>query len=239
MKLNKYELLNRSYSFVSFEDLALTIAVKNVADNTINFITFNNVRNVIGEINKEDKIITEATVDDEGNKLVEFIVDNQAVKLEYTNYSVCSIKVFENYMALYEDELIEMSGEWESEFSSFGYLKNEAKDLENQRLIIALDTDTNKLVGYLYGHKYKTKNNSATIPENSKVFELEEIYVKREYRSRGIGTTMFKAIEDKLKNEGVTYITLTTKTKDYKKIFHFYIEELGMTFWHARLFKEL
>ena len=239
MKLNKYELLNRSYSFVSFEDLTLTIAVQNKEDNTIHFISFNDVRNVIGEINKEDKIITEATIDDEGNRVVEFIVDNQAVKLEYTNYSVRSIKVFENYIALYEDELIEMSDEWEKEFSSIGYLKNESKDLENQRLIIALDTDTNKLVGYLYGHKYKTRNSSATIPENSKVFELEEIYVKKDYRSMGIGTTMFKAIEDKLKNEGVTYITLTTKTKDYKKIFHFYIEEMGMTFWHARLFKEL
>ena len=239
MKLNKYELLNRSYSFVSFEDLTLTIAVKNKEDNTIHFITFNDVRNVIGEINKEDKIITEATVDDEGNKLLEFIVDNQAVKLEYTNHSVRSIKVFENYIALYEDELIEMSDEWEKEFSSIGYLKNESKDLENQRLVIALDTDTNKLVGYLYGHKYKTRNSSATIPENSKVFELEEIYVKKDYRSMGIGTTMFNAMEEKLKVEGVSYITLTTKTKDYKKIFHFYIEEMGMTFWHARLFKEL
>lgn len=239
MKLNKYELLNRSYSFVSFEDLALTIAVKNIEDNTINFFTFNDVRNVIGELDKDDKIITEVTIDDEGNKLLELIVDNQALKLEYTNYSVCSIKVFENYIALYEDELIEMSDEWEKEFSSFGYLKNESKDLENQRLIIALDTDTNKLVGYLYGHKYKTRNSSATIPQDSKVFELEEIYVKKEYRSMGIGTTMFKAMEEKVKEEGISYITLTTKTKDYKKIFNFYIEELGMTFWHARLFKEL
>lgn len=239
MKLNKYELLNRSYSFVSFEDLTLTIALKNIEDNTINFITFNNVRNVIGEINNTDKIITEANVDDSNEELLELIVDNQALKLEYTNYSVKSIKVFENYIALYEDELIEMSGEWEKEFSSHGYLKNESKDLENQRLIIALDTQTNKLVGYLYGHKYKTINSSATIPANSKVFELEEIYVKKDYRSMGIGTTMFKAIEDKMKKEGVSHITLTTKTKDYKKIFNFYIEELGMTFWHARLFKEI
>ncbi len=239
MKLNKYELLNRSYSFISFENLALTIAVKNIGDNTIHFITFNDVKNVIGEVNNTDKTITEAKVDENGNKLIELIVDNKALKLEYTNYSVCSIKVFENYFALYEDELIEMSGEWEKEFSSHGYLQNETKDLENQRLIIAMDTETNKLVGYLYGHKYKTRNASATIPEDSKVFELEEIFVKKEYRSRGIGTTMFNAIEDKMKQEGVSYITLTTKTKDYKKIFNFYIEELGMSFWHARLFKQI
>ena len=33
MELNKYELLNRSYSFVSFDNSSLTIAVKNLEDN--------------------------------------------------------------------------------------------------------------------------------------------------------------------------------------------------------------
>lgn len=239
MELNKYELLNRSYSFVSFDNSSLTIAVKNLEDKTVNVITLDNVKNVIGDVNITNKIITKCETDDNGNKILDLIIDNQSLKMEYTNYSICSIKVFENYIALYEDELIEMSGEWEKEFSTFGYLKNEAKDLENQRLIIAMDCNTGKPVGYLYGHKYKTINASATIPKNSCVFELEEIFVKKDYRCKGIGTLMFNAIEEKIKKEGISYITLTTATKDYKKIFHFYVEELGMTFWHARLFKDL
>ena len=239
MKLNKYELLNHTYSFVSFENRELTIALKNTSEKTVNLVSLHDVKNVIGDVNLMNQIVTEVEVDSDGKKVLDLIVGNQALKLEYTDYSICSIKIFENYIGLYEDELIEMSGEWESEFSTFGYLKNEAKDLENQRLIIAIDTSTKKPVGYLYGHKYKTMNASATIPKNSNVFELEEIYVKKMYRSRGVGTLMFNAIEEKLKNENIDYITLTTATKDYKKILHFYIEELGMTFWHARLFKDL
>jgi GNAT superfamily N-acetyltransferase len=118
-------------------------------------------------------------------------------------------------------------------------MKNESKDLENQRLIIAIDTNIKKPIGYLYGHKYKTINASVTIPKGASVFEIEEIFVRKDYRCRGIGTLMFNAIEEKIKNEGTSFITLTTSTKDYKKILHFYIDELGMTFWHARLFKEL
>ena len=71
------------------------------------------------------------------------------------------------------------------------------------------------------------------------MFELEEIFVKKDYRSKVIGTLMFNALEEIIKKEGMTYITLTTSTKDYKKIMHFYIDELGMTFWHARIFKSL
>lgn len=238
MKLNKYELLNRSYSFVSFDNKSLTIALKNEKDKTVDLLTLNDVKGVVGDSNLCGKIITKMEPTDDDN-ILDLVVDNQALKLEYTNYHKRSIKVFENYIALYEDELLQMSEEWEKEFSTFGYLKNEVKDLENQRLILALDTESNEVVGYLYGHKYKTINDSATIPKKSNVFELEEIFVKKDYRSKGIGTLMFNALEEIIKKEGMTYITLTTSTKDYKKIMHFYIDELGMTFWHARLFKSL
>jgi len=35
------------------------------------------------------------------------------------------------------------------------------------------------------------------------------------------------------------FIMLSTATKNYKSILHFYIDELGMDFWNARLFKKI
>jgi hypothetical protein len=32
---------------------------------------------------------------------------------------------------------------------------------------------------------------------------------------------------------------LTTATKNFRAILHFYIDELGMDFWSARLFKKI
>ena len=39
--------------------------------------------------------------------------------------------------------------------------------------------------------------------------------------------------------EGMGYLMLSTATKDCKRILHFYLDELGMDFWSARLFKKL
>ena len=35
------------------------------------------------------------------------------------------------------------------------------------------------------------------------------------------------------------YFVLGTATKNWKAILHFYLDEIGMDFWSARLFKKL
>lgn len=50
---------------------------------------------------------------------------------------------------------------------------------------------------------------------------------------------LFDYIENVLKDEKITHIVLSTATKDYESIFNFYIKRKGMTFWNARLFKEI
>lgn len=73
----------------------------------------------------------------------------------------------------------------------------------------------------------------------SRFFEVEELYVKPELRSKGIGKQLFQYMEEKLKAENVELILLSTATKNYRAILHFYLDELGMEFWNARLFKRI
>ena len=42
-----------------------------------------------------------------------------------------------------------------------------------------------------------------------------------------------------MKEAKIDYIMLSTATKDYRRILHFYIDELGMDFWYARLFRKI
>jgi hypothetical protein len=49
---------------------------------------------------------------------------------------------------------------------------------------------------------------------------------------------LFKYVEQEVKNEA-EYMVLSTATKNWKAIFHFYIDELDMQFWSARLFKKI
>ena len=76
------------------------------------------------------------------------------------------------------------------------------------------------------------------MPEGTPYFEIEELYVITKRRSQGIGESLFRYVEDAVQNEA-EYMVLSTATKNWKAIFHFYLDELEMEFWSARLFKKI
>jgi GNAT superfamily N-acetyltransferase len=134
-------------------------------------------------------------------------------------------------------ELISMSQDWEAEVSTHGYAKNTSEDIEGRRVFLAYDGD--KIVGYLFGKSEEREKPSSVIAVGSKCFEVEELYIIPSMRSKGVGRSLFSYAEKVMASEGIEFLTLATATKDYKRILHFYIDELGMEFWNARLFKKL
>lgn len=133
--------------------------------------------------------------------------------------------------------LARMSGDWENENNCRGYYRNDVEYLSGFRVFVA-ETD-GKVIGYLFGTAETSRDMGAVMPDNSTYFEIEELYIKPAYRSQGVGSTLMKYLEDTLLTENIDKIVLSTAAKDYKRILHFYIDEMGMSFWSARLFKEL
>ena len=132
------------------------------------------------------------------------------------------------------EQLIELSKIWMEEDITNGLVPNELSDLK-EPCYVAFDGD--KIVGYTFGHFYNADKKINTIKEGDKCFEIDEIYVLKEYRSQGIGRKLFQAIEEEV-HKGVEFITLPTSTKDYKKILSFYVEMMDMTFHSAFLYKK-
>ena len=114
--------------------------------------------------------------------------------------------------------LIGFSEDWAAENSCFGYRPNEKSDM--------------------FGKVYPSKQMQSIMPEGTPYFEVEELYVVPERRSRGIGMKLFRYVEEAVKAEA-EYMVLSTATKNWKAVFHFYLDELDMTFWSARLFKKI
>ena len=147
-------------------------------------------------------------------------------------------------MKIYETELnddvlaklIKLSEDWAAEDNCFGYRPNDKSDIEGNRIFLAEEND--EVVGYLFGRTYKSEQMKSIMPEGTPYFEAEEIYVIREKRSIGIGEALFRYVENTVKEEA-EYIVLSTATKNWKAIFHFYLDELDMQFWSARLFKKI
>ena len=134
------------------------------------------------------------------------------------------------------EELIRMSEEWEAENSCHGYRKNEKEDIVGNRIFLAHSGKT--AAGYLFGHVEKAEKTTSIMPEGTSFFEVEELYVRPGFRNRGIGKQLFRFAENAVSKEA-GYLMLSTATKNWKAILHFYLEELDMDFWSARLFRKI
>lgn len=134
------------------------------------------------------------------------------------------------------DILLRMSADWAAENSCRGYCANELSDLEGNRIFLAWDGD--KPVGYLFGKYYQSTNASSVMPEHTPCFEVDELYVIPSRRSCGVGRGLFTFVQQQVSGEA-EFITLSTATKNARAILHFYLDELGMEFWSARLFLPL
>lgn len=134
-------------------------------------------------------------------------------------------------------KLIAMSSDWEAENSTYGYRKNDRSDIEGNRIFLA--EQDGEILGYLFGHKETSERASSIMTDGTPYFEIEELYVVPSRRSEGVGRALFRNAEQTVKTEGVELIMLSAATKNYKSILHFYIDELGMDFWSARLFKRI
>ena len=134
------------------------------------------------------------------------------------------------------EKLIAFSKDWAAENSCYGYRANEPSDIEGNRVFFA--EEDGSVIGYLFGKICQSVNMKSIMPEGTPFFEVEELYVVPPKRSQGVGSALFHHVEETVRNEA-EYIVLSTATKHWKSIFHFYIDELEMQFWSARLFRKL
>ena len=131
--------------------------------------------------------------------------------------------------------LIELSRKWVEEDICFGMVENSKEDI---KFPIYLAIKDDEIIGYIFGHYYvKEKKNINLIDIGQKCFDVDELYVVKEYRNLGIGKALFKTLENEIKDK-IDFMTLPTSNKDYQKVLKFYCEDNDMTFHSAYLVKK-
>ena len=95
------------------------------------------------------------------------------------------------------------------------------------------------LAGYAYGEAATSSRNIGSCRKGDRFYDLEMVYVKPEYRSAGVGRALFAAQQEYARSIGLATLSLTAVNKDWKRLLHFYIDELGMDFWWATLSMDL
>ena len=134
------------------------------------------------------------------------------------------------------DQLISLSEDWERENCCHGYVKNTPADIAGNRIFLA--EEGGAVLGYLFGHMETAERQTSIYDLGTKWFEAEELYVRPECRDQGIGKALFRHMERAVADEA-EMVLLGTASKNCRAILRFYLDELGMEFWSARLFKRL
>lgn len=96
-----------------------------------------------------------------------------------------------------------------------------------------------RLVGYCFGCFDSETKTRSYASEGDTYFELEEIYVAKDYREQKIGRMMYAFIEGYARVYGAKTIRLNAVSKDYEKLLNFYIKILKMDFISAYLVKQI
>ncbi|WP_162012871.1 GNAT family N-acetyltransferase [Streptococcus sp. S784/96/1] len=133
-------------------------------------------------------------------------------------------------------QLTSLSEQWAEEKTMPSYTPNKTEAFLNRELYVVREDDT--IIAYALGDiKILTEKTSYNAIGES-AFELDELYVKLEYRSQGIGQELYRFMENDLLNK-VSVIGVIAASYHYFELLKFYSDDLGMSFNHALLTKRL
>ena len=76
---------------------------------------------------------------------------------------------------------------------------------------------------------------NSLIDNGTNCFEVDEFYIRKDKRNKGLGSKLFKYME---KNIDADCISLSSANKNYMPLLHLYVDELEMKPHSIRLFKK-
>ena len=132
------------------------------------------------------------------------------------------------------EELLDLSKERSEENCCPAYYKNDSTEFINRDVYLAIED--NRIVAYALGHISVQKEETSYNKIGEKAFELDEIYVMKTHRNKGIGKELYRFLEKDVK-DSVEVIGVIATSYKYNSLLKFYIEELDFQFNHALLVK--
>lgn len=134
------------------------------------------------------------------------------------------------------NEIVQMQQDLKDENIIYGFVPNNKEGLESKLGSYFLVAETeNKIAGLVYGSVHQSEG-LAVIPKDEQYLEIDDVYVKPEYRDKAIGQSLVNKIMGVAKENGIERFLVYSAAKDMNRIKRFY-ENVGFNSWYLQLFK--
>lgn len=134
------------------------------------------------------------------------------------------------------DDVRRMQMQWAEEDITYGFVPSCREDLTNRlgSYFFVAEVD-GCLVGFIYG-SLRVSEGLAVLPAGQQYLQIDDIYVKPEFRDKGIGGRLLESLFQTAQHNGISRFLVYSATKDLDKILKFYRSH-GFESWYVQMFK--
>jgi ribosomal protein S18 acetylase RimI-like enzyme len=138
------------------------------------------------------------------------------------------------------DGVVQLERQWEQEDIAYGDFNPMSREtfiafLERFPAYFLVAEHDRQLVGYIHGSVQRNKPVDV-IPEQEPYVEIENIYVRPDFRNGDIGGKLLERLFDVARQAGIQRFLVSTASKETEKILRFYRRH-GFTPWSIHLFR--
>lgn len=137
------------------------------------------------------------------------------------------------------DEILRLDGRWAQEDITYEFIAISREefiaDLECFPGYFLVAESDEGVVGYING-AVRPNQGVAVIPEQTTYLEIENIYVKPDFRNRRIGSQLVERLLNIAEQNGIQRLIVSTVSKEMDKVLRFY-QSHGFKPWYVQMFK--
>ena len=146
--------------------------------------------------------------------------------------------IYETMKKEYLNDVEKLQQEWASEDITYGVVAGTPQQIaEAMTPYCFVLKDEQKIVGYLLA-ELRRENEFCIFPDGASFIEVNDLFITKDYRSRGLGKMLLHHCEEEARKNGIEYVLLASATKDAGAIRNFYTSN-DYTIWTTQFFKNL
>lgn len=137
------------------------------------------------------------------------------------------------------DSIFQLDQLWKEENVSYVFTHVSREDFiaefeRFQRYFLVAESN-GQIIGYING-SIQTSDTPNVLPSQEPYLEIENIYVRPEFRNKQVGGALLKKLFEIAEQNGINRFFVSTVTRDMDRILRFYRSH-GFKAWYLELFK--